>query len=498
VIASPAARASPWWVALAAVAACSGWEALPAPLVSDEAVQDGVRVAVAPADGAALAGAVAALTGKQVDLAAAATVVAGQMVAAVGAQLPVGALAAGWKPDGSLRIEATITSQPVVLALGPAGAPACVVAWTIKSATCEVRVEARRGADGKLSAVLAAPPATHVQFAEPTAGEACAKALPAGAVDALQHHVRAALHAAWAPGLQSAALNALRTFAPPGLAAAARAQPGPEFAPAKVSLGLDYAAGSASAFAMEGPYAVAGLALAALADRHPCAVDVAPPAGAVPLQLAPAALPVVKAVARRALVIDRSAAQRAVWAIARAGGWCRESSTDLGGRVAAGWAAQTSPALAGWVDDEPPSVRLWPHSSPTVEFVDGALGPEIEWQIADGTMEFISAVGGVPAVVLTVRGRVRGTLRPTVVAASAIALVAAGGSVDSAVVSSPLAGGAVAANAAPLAALVKAGVEGLFQPPPTLPASAVLPPGSAITAVGRAGQGLWLWLDGGL
>jgi hypothetical protein len=90
-------------------------------------------------------------------------------------------------------------------------------------------------------------------------------------------------------------------------------------------------------------------------------------------------------------------------------------------------------------------------------------------------------------------------LRPAVTSAGKVQLLFAHAAMDSAVVSSPLLGDAVAAGATErLAQLVGAAIQGISEPAAVLPLEGLLPSGTVVTSVSRAGDSLWLWLDGGL
>lgn len=131
--------------------------------------------------------------------------------------------------------------------------------------------------------------------------------------------------------------------------------------------------------------------------------------------------------------------------------------------------------------------------------MDWQDAPALHWTIADASLEIIAPVGGAEAVVLTLRGRLRGVLRPTIGSGGKVQLVNVQSAMDSAVVSSPMLGDAVAAGGSErLAQLVHFAVKGISEPAAVLPLEAALPPGTVATSVTRTGQSLWLWLDGGL
>ena len=486
-----------------AVAACaSDWKPLAAPIEPAHRVGSGVRIAVAAADAAQLEDLIAVLAGKQLDLAAAATPIAAteHQLSAIAGQLPLGPVAVAWAPDGKLLATATLGKANLALAIGKLGGPACAVAWPIKSGTAQASVAAQVGLGGGVAVVLSEPTASTLTLGAVADSDQCLQGLPVGTKEFVDQQVRQAVHAAWAPLLGAAALKVVRALVPASLVVSGSGPVTGAIAPAaavRISMAYGQEPGP-SVFAAQAGFATAGLQFAIDADRHPCAPDVAPPKVVTAAALAPTASPTAKAVLRRALVVDHAALQHTVWALARAGAWCRQSRWPLAAGVPAGWASATAPALAKWADDAPPVARLWPHTDVEVDLADSPAGPVLQWQFADASLEIVGSVGGVPATLLVLRGHIRGTMRPIITAGTQLTWLPESGSAQSAVVTSPLAGGTVAANAEPLGKLVAAAIEAIFTPAPVLPLAAVLPAGTVATSVTRAGNALWLWLDGGL
>jgi hypothetical protein len=202
---------------------------------------------------------------------------------------------------------------------------------------------------------------------------------------------------------------------------------------------------------------------------------------------------------RRGLNLDAALIAHLGWAWVRAGGWCRQAPLSTAAPISVEWLQEIAPDLAQWLDSAPTAVRLWPHASAEWSVVDWQENPALEWTFSDATLEIVAPVGGAEAVVLTLRGRLRGVLRPSVTSAGKVQLLFAHAAMDSAVVSSPLLGDAVTAGATErLAQLVSAAIQGISEPAAVLPLEGLLPSGTVVTAVSRAGDNLWLWLDGGL
>ncbi len=489
--------------AMVVCATCSGeWKPLATPIAPEHRIAAGVRVAISLDDTAHLEETIGVLVGQQLDLATAPTQVAATdyHMGAVAAQLPLAAVSVVWGEGGTATASADLAKSVIAVAIGRTGEPACALGWQIWSGSAQVVAAARAGQAGSVDIVLTQPPTTTVTFGPVIDADQCLALLPAGSKEFVDAQLRLAVQAAWAPRLSGATLKVLRTLVPTSLVAAGTtgtALAGDPASAVRASLGYGEVAG-ASLIKLNSKFAAAPLQVGIDADRHPCAVDQPAPSIIVAAQLPPTVSPQAKAVLRRALVVDLAVLQHAGWALARSGGWCRQSASPLGEAVPSGWAGATVTSLAKWADDAPPTVRMWPHAAPELELGDTATGPVVRWQFADATLEFIGVVGGVPAMVLAVRGKIRGTMRPTLAANNELLWVAESGSVDSAIVTSPLAGGTVAANAEPLGTLVDAAVRGIFTPAPVLPLAALLPAGTVATSMTRAGDALWLWLDGGV
>ncbi|MSQ81489.1 MAG: hypothetical protein EXR77_01035 [Myxococcales bacterium] len=486
--------------AVATCAGCGNWAPLPSPLAPELRQTRAVRLAVAAADMPQIAETIRVVSGKSIELAAAPTKLVGgdHQLSAFNAALPVATMAAQWTAAGELEVVGHSAPLSIALAIGRSGEPACALAWTVKQATAKLRARTTTTATGKVEVTLAAAPELAVKHGIVPASEPCLAPLSAAGQDQVAQAVQLAIHAAWLPRLSAATLQALRTLAPVELAVGIRWSP---HVAASGALDLEqryFGELGASPASVVGKYAVFELALASNAVRDPCAVDVQAAPAPIAASLAPAPVPAAKAVLRRALVVHQSAIGLLVAAAARAGAYCRTvAEVQLTG-TATNWASAVVPELAGWIDESPPLARLLPHSSPTTELIDSGVGPAIAWQFNDATLEIIGRVSGAQAVVFAVRGRLRGALVPTVNGNGQISLHLATGSMDSAVVSSPIVGGTVAAKAGPLEVLVRAAIVSIFSPDAVLPTTAALPAGTVVTDIARSADSLWIWLDGGL
>ncbi|MBM4344249.1 MAG: hypothetical protein FJ100_12845 [Deltaproteobacteria bacterium] len=492
-------RPRPAMVASCLVGACGGFSPLAAPLPDEVHQVNAVRVAVDHGDLPQLAETLRSLAGTSIDLAAAPTPIAsGQFVlGAISGALAVAGVSVAWVGPGELQLDATSAPFALALAVGRAGEPACALQWSVQSASARVRLRVVRTPAGATQAVLAAAPELKVQAGKTAPSDPCLQPLPSGAALQIDAAVYSAVQTAWLPRLSDAGLHVLRAIAPAGLAAGGQWALGSGQGAVQVQTIYPGPTGATPA-ALGKNYATFSLSLATLADRDPCAPDVPGPPLAVVETLAPAPSPLTKAVVRRALVVHQSALVRLAWSAARAGAFCRSGAVAAVPGVPLQWASAVAPELAGWVDDAAAHARLLPHATPVVELVDLAAGPAVAWQLPDATLEIAGRSGGVQAVVFAVRGRVYGVLRPLVTGAGQLALHFESGGMDSAVVSSPIAGGTVSAQAAALDALVRAALQGMFAPDPVLPLSLLLPAGTVATDVRRSGDSLWLWLDGGV
>lgn len=482
-----------------AVCACGSFVPLPAPLPEEAHQHNALRIAVDHGDLPQLAETLRSLSGTNINLAAAPTPIAGGefLLGAFAGTLPVGAVTVAWAAPGELQVDAASGSFVLALSVGRVGEPACALQYPVQGAAARVRLRVVRAASGASQALLAAAPELKVQIGKLAQAEPCLLPLPAGGAAQVEAAVHAAIQTAWIARISDAGLQILRAVAPAGLAVGGQWSPGVGPGAVQVQAIYDGATGSTPA-TLGAKYATFSLSVATTASRDPCAPDVAGPPLAVIESLAPAPAPATKAVVRRALVLHQTALVRLAWSTARAGAFCRSGAVAALQTVPLQWATAVVPELAGWVDDAPPQARLLPHAAPIVEIVDTSAGPAVSWQLADATLEIAGRVGGVAAVVLTVRGRVHGVLRPLVTGSGQLALHFESGGMDSAVVSSPIAGGAVVAQAAALDAVVRAALQGMFAPDPVLPLSLLLPPGSVATDVRRSGDALWVWLDGGV
>lgn len=491
------ARVAAAAAALLATVACENYKPLVAPLPAESFADRGLRIAVADSDLPQLASTVSALTGKAVELATAPTAILGgdHLLGALAAQLPTGDVSAAWMPNGHLLVTAKAGPAKLPLSVGRAGEPACALTWSIASATAQVEVAAGGQPTGAWQVALAAQPQLQIKQAALGESEGCLQPLPAGAEAFVADQVRQAVAAAWLFRLAGSAVQVVRSVWPADANAGVQAAVGNQ---AAASFQAQYVPAGAEWVAKSPLYAVADLRLGTAAGRDPCAPDEAMPPGEIAQPLSAAPVPAAKAVLRRALVLHRAAAARIFWAAARAGGFCRASQPLPLAGIAGDWAAAVAPGLAGWTDDSPPRARLWPHASPTIDLIDTSGGPALAWQLQDATIELLGRIGGSEAVVLAVRGRLRGVLRLAANGSGHLTVHFVDGALDSALVSSPIAGGSVAANAKMLDKLVGVALAGMFGPDWVLPLAEALPAGTVVSDVTRSADALWIWMDGGL
>lgn len=497
-------RVALWTAALLGLAACNGSIApLEQPLAPGQFVANGARLVVAPGDLQQLADTVHWLAGHQVDVAVPPQPIAGTLLtrSAFVATIKLGSAKADWTDTGSLVVQIGIGKVGISVIAAESGAPGCAVAWKAKSGLMKAEVSLTKDQDGP-KAVLVAPPSVAFDQGGLSAVDACAAALPKEAWNLIDAQVTEALRAGLAQRVGAAATQVLRTALPPTAEVSGQIAVGGHYAAAK-TLRVDsrFSALQPKVVSRELGFGEAILDVGIAVDLDACAVDVAPPSAAASAKLQPAEAPPSKAVLRRAIALDGALLQRMAWAWVRSGDWCRESGHPLEGLSTAAWPAKLVAQLAPWVDGAPTRARLWPHASPAVGVTDSPSGPLLTWTLQDATLELVASLGGADAVVLAIRGQLHGQFKPIVTQGGRLALAAVSASSVAAVVSSPLFGEqgiAAVASGSGLDELVSAAVRGIFEPAKVLPLEAMLPLGSVVTGVSRGGDGLWIWIDGGV
>ena len=489
--------------ALLVVACNSPWMPLEAPIAATHQLGHVIAAAVADQDLPQLSETVRVLTGKQVEFAAPPLSLAdsGHQRSAVAGTIDVAAVHVAWTPAGHLQVKAELGKLLLPMSIGKSGAAACALKWLASGGSAVVSVRFAPLAGGQAQAELVDAPAINWQGPGFSAAEVCLAPLAPTAGASLDQQIRQMLADALLPRLSAAALHAMRASFAPQLALAGQTTVGPLGSPPlKLKVQSVFAAdGSGNLLTRGANLTLARLDAAIDVARHACAVDTAPPQIAPQASVQPTQVPSGKSLLRRGLNLDEALIAHLGWAWVRAGGWCRQVPLSTAAPISVEWLQEIAPDLAQWLDSAPTAVRLWPHASAEWSVVDWQENPALEWTFSDATLEIVAPVGGAEAVVLTLRGRLRGVLRPAATSAGKVQLLFAHAAMDSAVVSSPLLGDAVAAGATErLAQLVSAAIQGISEPAAVLPLEALLPSGTVVTAVSRAGDSLWLWLDGGL
>lgn len=493
-------------VCLAAVSACGPAQAplpLVSPLAATRTLPAGVHVVLADADLSQLAETVRTVAGKSLDVVTAPWPIpdgAGHLVGALSTSLDVLAGPATWPLPSRLKLEFTVATTSLPLAIAVPGQAACGVTWTAQAGHVAVQLEVVRDADGAVDAILAAEPNVTWQAHGLTGNVACLQPAGSKAADAIDAHLLEVVQAALAPRLTQAALHALRAMFPSQLELAGRLGETSRWGdPLEVRLSLHYDPPLPNAPELvrhDGHRAWATLTAGLDVDRAACAVDVPPPQlPVVPLPPQPPPPPPGTAFLRRALVFDQATLAHAGWALARSGALCQETSAGLPG-LTASWAGDVLPALADWVEGPPVGARFWPTASPEVQLIDTPEGPALQWRIASASLEIIGRIAETELVVLRITGGFRAVVRPVLVGGGGLGLKLISSDTDSTEVTSPLLGD-VADAGGHLGPLVDAAMRGIFQAPPVLPLGLVLPEATVATGMARTGDALWLWLEGG-
>ena len=476
---------------------------LDAPVPDSHRVKAGLRLAMASQDLSQVGATIRVLTGKQIEFAAAPEPIGnlGYQRSALAGTVDIAVVQVKWTAQGSLLVEAQIDKLQLPLSIAKAGAASCALKWLGSGGKGLIGVRLGANSEGQVQAELVDVPKLQWKEAGFAPSETCLAPLGESAAVHTDEAIRQILASAVLPRLSAAALQVLRTVYPAQLAVAGQTTVGHSGA-STLKLRLHSAFGGTSGTSLmqvDPSLATAQLDVAVDVDRHPCAVDSAPPQLPALAELQPTQVPDADSILRRGINLDGALVAHLTWAWARAGGWCRQTPLHGSTQISLQWLQEIAPDLADWLDGAPSAVRLWPHASPQVTVIDWQDTAALHWTINDASLEIIAPVGGAEAVVLTLRGRLRGVLRPTVGSGGKVQLVNVQSAMDSAVVSSPMLGDAVAAGGSErLAQLVHSAVKGIFEPATVLPLEPLLPTGTVATSVTRTGASLWLWLDGGL
>lgn len=497
-----------WGIAVVAACALNACGKTPAPLLSPlpatRQLPGAVHLVLLDADLPQLAETVRTLAGKSVDVAAGPWSVPnwpGHGVGALSGLLEIGAGQAAWTTTSRLRLDFALTKVVLPAALTAPGQAACGMTWVGTDGHVHLEVHVVRDAQGAVGVKLATDPAVTWQTQQLVDGEACLQQAPVGSGAAIVAHVADTVRAALAPRLAQAALHALAAVFPDRLEVAGRVGIATRWGKdveMRFSARYDPIAGVGEAVAShEGARASAALTLGLDVDRAACAADVPPPQQEPqPLPPQSPAPPPGSAFLRRALVLDRAALGHIGWLIARTGSLCQDVVVGLPG-LGAGWASNVKPELAEWVEGPPVGARFWPAASAEVRAIDTADGPALEWRIAASRLEIVARVADTDMVVLSMTGGLRAIVRPVVTAGQGLSFHVLSTARESTIVTSPLLGDAIADGEGGVGPLVDAALRGIFQATPVLPLGLMLPEGTVATGWSRAGDALWLWLEGG-
>ncbi len=489
---------------LAAACALLGCTDLPKPLLTplapELALADGLRIALLDADLQPLADTIRLAAGKSVDVPVAEWLLPnpsdGQFTALTVA-VPLDGLTLAWPDAQHLRATAQFGKIAAVPSLVLTGEAGCALSWDAQSLEIATDLEVVRDANGALTVQAAGAPVATWTAANLTDASACLAKQPAPPAASLDAHLRAAIAAQLVERLHAVMLPTLAAIFAPSVEQSGRVTA----AAVEARFALQYTDDAGHVAAHVGTLAQANLAVSLDVDRHPCAVDAQlPMTQASPLaQRSP---PAGQAFVRRALVLDLALVQRLAWMAARSGALCAQSRTTLTTTLVPGWAADLLPQVDEWIEGPPTGARFWPGSSPTVQFVDTPTGAALQWTMDDGQLEIIARVADTEMTVLTVTGGFRATLVPRLEGAHLLAFDLVTVERLSTHQSSPLLGDlATPPSEAALSALCEAALQGIFAQQAVLPLLPLtpgpLPAGTVLTRIDRAGDALWLWLEGG-
>lgn len=473
---------------LACVLACGEVQPLDAPLPQSMVSPAGVRLVLTNAELQGVAAAVRLLVGKS-HAVSVAPLPLGEAASIAATTIPVslGQASLGVAADAALQLDLVVTVAPHGLVVKGKGA-ACSVQWTPAGGLLSTRLRFGRDPLGALAVTLLEPP--DLVFGAESIDDVggCLAALGADAEASVRDHLRAAVRGTVATKVVDAARDVLATVLPAGWEVAVAIGGGAN----PIAVQTRFIGPDDALIEHNGAFLQARIDLAVDAPRHACALDQAPPeSGAWVLPVQAPAAPQGAAVLRRSVAVGGAALGRFAWAIHRAGFLCRGNAPGLEARLGPNWAAQVAPAVAALVQPGTVSARLWPGAAPGLRVLEGETGARLEWTLPDAQVEIAAPVDGVELVVL----RITGTLRIVVAlrgVGDAWSLEVEAVETDSVTVDSPLVALGTVAPAA-LAPLLQAVIAGIFD------GVLALPPGfPALVGTARTGDGLWLWLDGGV
>ena len=488
------------------LAACTGQpQPLQKPLAPELAMPSALRVALLDADLPAVAETVRLAAGKSLEVKIAdwplPTAADGQFTAA-DVVVPLETLALAWQDPQHLRLTAQLGKTAASLSLVLTGQAGCAVGWQAEDVKLELDAEIVRAPSGGLVVQASGAPMATWHLAKVTDLAACLGKLPPTLSASLGDHLRSQIALRLGEHLNQAFLPTLATIFAASLEQSGRVTLAPTAVPPiEMRFAVQFQGDNGHLATHAGALAQASLAVSMDGDRHPCAVDVPLPV-AVASPLAQRSPPSGPAFLRRALVLDQGLVQRLAWLAARSGALCARAPTTLATTLAPGWAADLLPQVDEWIEGPPTGARFWPGSSPVTRLIDMPAGAAVEWTMEDGQLEIIARVADTEMTVLTVTGGFRATLLPHLQGTHALAFDLVAVERLSTHQSSPLLGDlATPPSEAALSALCEAALQGIFAGQTVLPLLALspgpLPSGTVLTHVDRAGDALWLWLEGG-
>ena len=506
VVITLAGRRAPLWTIAALLAVLPGCTAQPQPLVAPLAPQlalnDGLRVALLDADLPALAETIRLAAGKTLNVTVPDWPLPNKddgQFTGIAAAMPLDSLTLTWPDPQHLRLSAQLGKSTSNFSLVPAGQAGCGLVWQAAGGVAVLNAEIVRTPAGSPVAQLAGAPEIQWQAGLVKDPSACLAKLPAVTPAMLADYVQSAIAADVTARLAQTLLPTLGAMLAGPMELSGRVALSNE-PPVEARFALAYRDDAGHIAGHAGALAHADLAVSLDVDRHPCAVDVPLPT-AVASPLAQRMPPPGQAFQRRALVLDQALVQRLAWMAARSGALCARAHGQLQTDLASGWATLL-PEVDEWIEGPPTSARFWPGSSPTTRLVDTPAGAAVEWTMDDGELEIIAPVADTEMTVLTVTGGFRATLLPRLQGTHMLAFELVAVERLSTHQSSPLLGDfAAPPSEAALSALCEAALKGIFGTQAVLPLLPLtpgpLPAGTVLTHVDRAGDALWLWLEGG-
>jgi hypothetical protein len=474
-----------------------------APLAPQLALNGGLRIALLDADLPALAETIRLAAGKSVELAVLdwplPQAADGHFVGFT-TSVSLDQVTLAWLDAQHLHLTAQLGKIAGNVSLVQTGQAGCGIGWQAAGGTMEMDAEVRRTPDGGPGVKLTAPAKAKWSGASLSDPTTCLGKLPADAAKALADHVEAEIVAQIEDRLAQSLLPALTALFAPTLEQSGRVAMSAE-PPVEARFAMGYLDVDQHLANHAGALAHADLAVSLDVDRHPCAVD-APLPTVLASPLAQRSPPPGQAFSRRALVLDQALVQRLAWMAARSGGLCAEARGSLQTTLGPGWAADLLPQVEEWIEGPPTNARFWPGSSPSTRLIDTPAGAAVEWTIDDAQLEIIARVADTEMTVLTVTGGFRATLLPRLQGSHLLVFDVVAVERLSTHQTSPLLGDlSTAPSEDALSALCAAALQGIFAHQAVLPLLALspgpLPAGTVLTQVDRAGDALWLWLEGG-